>query len=59
VASKVPAAAQTLQILALLSHIDVPISAARIQAELVDSDLLDKWLLGFGDDIWDIEKIPL
>jgi len=37
----------------------VPISAARIQAELVDSDLLDKWLLGFGDDIWDIEKIPL
>lgn len=31
----------------------------RIQAELVDSDLLDKWLLGFGDDIWDIEKIPL
>ena len=33
-ASKVPAAAQTLQILALLSHIDVPISAARIQAEL-------------------------
>jgi len=34
VASKVPAAAQTLQILALLSHIDVPISAARIQAEL-------------------------
>jgi len=31
----------------------------RIQAEMVDSDLLDKWLLGFGDDIWDIEKIPL
>lgn len=33
-ASKVPAATQTLQILALLSDIEVPISAARIHAEL-------------------------
>jgi len=31
----------------------------RIQAEMVDSDLLDKWLAAFGDDVWDIEKIPL
>lgn len=31
----------------------------RIQAELVDSALLDGWLAKFGDDVWDVEKIPL
>ena len=31
----------------------------RIQAELVDSTMLNWWLAKFGNDIWDIEKVPL
>lgn len=31
----------------------------RISGTVVDSAMLDRWLLGFGQDVWDIEKTAL
>ena len=31
----------------------------RVSATLVDSAMLDRWLRGFGADIWDVQKRPV
>lgn len=30
----------------------------RIEATVVDSAVLERWLRGFGADVWDVEKSP-
>jgi predicted DNA-binding transcriptional regulator YafY len=30
----------------------------RITASVMDSAVLDRWLLGFGGDVWDVKKLP-
>ncbi|MFV0576492.1 MAG: helix-turn-helix transcriptional regulator [Vibrio sp.] len=39
--------------------IEVDDENIRIQATVVKSQQLDKWLLGFGDRVWDLEIIPI